>query len=89
MSFMDKFIKKIKVIAVKCPECGDLIYSRARYDFRYCSCGEIAIDGGFDYVKISYKKISPEKYIKYIIATKQELYDDWNKNINKYGIIKI
>ena len=49
MSFMDKFIKKIKVIAVKCPECGDLIYSRARHDFRYCSCGEIAIDGISDY----------------------------------------
>ena len=36
----------MKVIALKCSNCGDIIWSRAQYDFRECSCGSIAIDGG-------------------------------------------
>ena len=44
----------MKVQAIVCPKCGDTLFSRARHDFRYCSCGEVAVDGGFDYVRIVY-----------------------------------
>ncbi len=52
------------------------------------SCGEIAVDGGFDYFKVCYPKISPQTIKLEIDATKQELYNDWNKRIDKFGIIK-
>lgn len=71
--------------AIKCPTCGDIIYSRARHDFRWCGCGEVAIDGGFEYSKVCFKEKPPERVEISVDATKQELYDDWNKRINVYG----
>ena len=40
------------VKAIKCLKCKDVIYSRAIHDFRWCSCGNMAVDGGFSYLKI-------------------------------------
>jgi len=78
----------MKKIAIICPSCKDVIYSRARHDFHYCSCGEVSIDGGFDYMKIGFKDIFPEKTEIELNISEQELYDDWNHGINKYGLIK-
>ncbi len=81
----------MKVHCAQCPKCLDTIYSRARHDFRPCSCGCVAVDGGSDYFKLSFDpSIGPQ--IKHatieIDATDSELYDDWNYNKNKYGLIK-
>lgn len=35
----------------KCKVCGDVIESKHRHDFVRCSCGEISVDGGKDYLK--------------------------------------
>lgn len=40
---------------VKCLKCGDIIESKHRHDFVRCSCGNIAVDGGKDYLKRSGK----------------------------------
>ena len=77
----------MKVVAIKCPNCGETIYSRARHDFRTCFCGNCSIDGGFDYIKVSAKNGLPNTFKVEVNATKQQLYDDWNKRINKYGVI--
>lgn len=37
--------------AARCRECGDEIESRYRHDYRACSCGAIAVDGGKDYIR--------------------------------------
>lgn len=80
---------KTKVNAIQCRECSDIIYSRARHDFRTCSCGNCSIDGGFDYMKISFG------YNGYIFidlsvnATEEELYNDWNYRNNRYGLIRV
>ncbi len=79
---------KMKINAIKCPSCGDIIYSRARHDMRWCNCGEVAIDGGFDYAKVSYTTSSPERVEIEVNATKAELYSDWNNRIDDYGLIK-
>lgn len=79
---------KTKVVCLLCPTCEDLVYSRAHHDYRLCSCGEIAIDGGFDYTRIAYKNVRPERVIKSVNASKQELFDDWNKRVDKFGLIK-
>ena len=79
----------MKVYAVKCPECGDIIYSRATHDFHYCSCGNVFIDGGFEYTRIGAKDLDALQRLEIDVdATEKELYKDWNENIDKFGIIK-
>ena len=84
----------MKIKALKCPVCEDLIFSRALHDYRSCSCGAIAIDGGLTpYNKITWDgdKVDPTKLelieIK-IKESKKEIYNDWNKRIDKLGLIK-
>ena len=52
---------KILRNAVKCNNCGDIIESTHRHDFKWCSCGLVAVDGGHDYLKRCYKS-SNENY---------------------------
>ena len=40
--------------SIKCKFCGDIIISEHRHDFKCCSCGRVAIDGGHDYLKRSF-----------------------------------
>jgi Zn-finger nucleic acid-binding protein len=81
-------MKYIMAWAIICPNCGDKIFSRARHDMRYCTCKHVAVDGGFDYMKISFKKEPPERKRVRVYATKDELYDDWRLQKDKFGIIK-
>lgn len=77
----------IKVNAIKCPYCRMIIYSRATHDYRRCVCGLYAIDGGFDYSKITFFKEPPPHIFTHLVnATEKKLYDDWNLAIDKYGM---
>ena len=38
---------------IKCAKCGDEIESTYTHDFKFCSCGAIAVDGGPSYCKRS------------------------------------
>lgn len=38
----------------QCLLCGDVIESKHRHDFRYCSCESLAVDGGVDYIRRLY-----------------------------------
>ena len=78
----------IMVASVTCPKCGDRIFSRARHDYRTCTCKETAIDGGFDYVKLTFTKEPPKVKRMRVYATRQELYDDWNRRKDKFGLIR-
>lgn len=80
--------KRTRVTCVQCPECNYIIYSRARHDYRPCPCGTVAIDGGFDYVKIMFTGTCPDTFNKYVRATRAELYDDWNTCTDKFGVIR-
>ncbi len=37
--------------AVKCLKCNEIIESNHRHDFKLCSCGNIAVDGGNEYLR--------------------------------------
>jgi len=37
--------------AMKCNRCSDIIESTYRHDFVSCQCGDIFVDGGFDYLR--------------------------------------
>lgn len=81
----------MKVKAYICPNCGDRVYSRALYDFRMCSCGSMAVDGGFDYIKISlslelkFKDIMEEE-IDLGDVTEKDLFEDYNSAKDYYGL---
>ena len=79
----------IFVNTIQCPNCGDIIYSRARHDFRSCTCGDTFIDGGFDYTRIGAKEHNKVQVKKKLIknVTRKDLFNDWNYNGNRYGLI--
>lgn len=37
--------------AIRCKKCGDIIESKTVHDFKFCSCGSCAVDGGRDYLR--------------------------------------
>ncbi len=37
--------------AIRCKKCGDIIESKTVHDFKFCSCGSCAVDGGHDYLR--------------------------------------
>lgn len=45
--------KKEEIISnkIKCKKCGDIIESKSTNDYKKCSCGTGAVDGGKDYLK--------------------------------------
>jgi len=49
---------------VQCLECGDILQSMFRHDFKWCSCKGIAVDGGGDYLKMSYTDKAKYKLIE-------------------------
>ena len=54
-------MQKITHNRIRCKHCGDVIESAHVHDFKWCSCGAVAVDGGHDYLKRSFKN-SPEDY---------------------------
>lgn len=80
---------RTRVRTVTCPKCGLEMYSRARHDCHGCKCGTI-VDGGFDYLRFGWPngREKPKTRIRYVNATRQELFNDWNKQLNKFGFIK-
>lgn len=78
----------MKINAVICNKCGDTVFSRTKRDMRYCSCGAIAVDGGFSYIKTSGNAENITHTIIDVETDKEILYNDWNKAIDKLGLIK-
>ena len=86
----------MKVSAIHCKNCRTTIYSRCRYDVRSCRCFRnhndnlgIAIDGGFEYVKVTASPTSDYEFLHVDIGEVSlvDLYRDWNGGSDKYGII--
>ena len=44
-------MKTIKRNRIRCKLCGDIIESKSRHDFEWCSCESVAVDGGTDYTR--------------------------------------
>ena len=76
------------VNVVRCLVCGDIIFSRTNHDFRPCSCGSVQVDAGPGVGRVNGDKEN-WLFIEYEIKeTSKELYYDWNKRIDKLGLIK-
>lgn len=50
--------KKIKANKAQCKLCGDIIESKTVHDFVQCSCGEIFVDGGKQYLRRGAKDLN-------------------------------
>lgn len=48
-------MKTILCNKAKCLVCGDVLESTFRHDFKVCSCGNLAVDGGLDYVRRGFR----------------------------------
>lgn len=48
-------MRKIIRNAIRCNICGEIIESKSVHDFKFCSCGSVAIDGGHDYLRRCFK----------------------------------
>lgn len=79
---------KTRVYTIICPSCKLEMYSRARHDFHGCKCGTF-VDGGFDYLRYGGPNGFPKPTGKtrYVAATRQQLFEDWNRQTNKFGFI--
>ena len=55
-------VQRMRTVVVtnkaQCKLCGDVIESKHGHDFRWCKCGEIAVDGGKNYLKRSAKDLN-------------------------------
>lgn len=50
---------------IQCKLCGDIIESTSVHDFKFCSCGKVAIDGGKCYLKRTGDPIDCEELSEY------------------------
>ena len=66
--------------AVYCYKCKEIIFSRARHDFRSCSCGNAGIDDMGH--RATFKALDSVEFIELddSVLLEQMLYYDW-----KYG----
>lgn len=44
-------MQNIKRNAIRCRKCGEVIESTYAHDFKWCSCGAVAVDGGHEYLR--------------------------------------
>jgi len=85
---------KTKVWTVTCPWCRKEMYSRARHDYRVCGCPvQTMVDGGFaGYIRYGcapghFTAVKNSFRYRFVKATRDQLYEDYNQGLNKFGII--
>lgn len=72
-SYREKYhIGPLWINAATCNKCGDYIRSRNRHDMVWCSCENVAVDGGSHYAKRSFKTYDFENHIEFFNDTKGE-----------------
>ena len=58
-------MKKIIKNAVQCNRCGEIIESTHRHDFKWCGCGNVAVDGGLSYLRRAFKEFDYTELSEY------------------------
>jgi hypothetical protein len=82
--------------SIKCNKCEDIIWSAHRHEYKTCSCGSVAVDGG-----TSYFRRMGDDYTDLSIVMTKECIDkclesmQWAKDNNKnergklYAILRV
>jgi|AntAceMinimDraft_11_1070367.scaffolds.fasta_scaffold50842_3 tRNA(Ile2) C34 agmatinyltransferase TiaS len=63
---------------VQCHKCGDIIESKHRHDFKWCSCGNVAVDGGKSYLKRAFNEQGTWTELSKTRQEERERYE-WEK----------
>lgn len=50
-------MQKLTRNAVECHQCGDIIESLHTHDFKWCRCGNVAVDGGLSYARRAFQTV--------------------------------
>lgn len=66
---MQRVIERIRCNKIKCKKCVDIIESTSVHDFKWCSCGAVAVDGGHEYLRRVGNKEDFEELSDYIQLT--------------------
>jgi tRNA(Ile2) C34 agmatinyltransferase TiaS len=66
---------KITVNKAQCKKCGDIIESKYTHDFVCCSCNNLCVDGGKDYMKRSIIEVGT-----YVELSEYEIEGENNDN---------
>ena len=48
---MQRVIERIRCNKIKCKKFGDIVESIDVHDFKWCSCGAVAVDCGCEYLR--------------------------------------
>ena len=82
--------KLVKIKAVKCQNCEDVVFSRTDEDFRECSCGSVNASGGQTHFKAESVPNAKHKVVEVNLnLSMEDLYDDWDQMTDNYGVISI
>lgn len=85
----------------KCLKCNEILESKNRYDYVSCSCGNLSVDGGKDYIKRGFmdhslieemseikKESNIEKCIKFCKSLETHDIDYLQNAISNLAILK-
>jgi len=76
----------MKITGAHIFETGEVIYSRARHDFRWDDTRTVAVDGGFDYFKLCYTHRDSFEVVEFDLdVDKNTLLSDYNAGTDCYG----
>lgn len=64
---------------VQCHKCNDIIESEYGHDFKSCSCGNIAVDGGKNYLRRVGNGITDRSYTDLSETYEEEVFCEWEK----------
>lgn len=71
-------VTKIIQNKAQCLKCGDIIESKSRHDFVACSCGEVFVDGGTEYLRSGAH--DPRNFINLAITKEFDIEDLTNSD---------
>lgn len=73
-------------LKARCLNCGDVIESKLRHDFKQCSCESCFVDGGNDYGRLGYAdpaKVEVYNAVQGLWVNQAILLQDWHDDQNE------
>ena len=83
----------ILINSAKCLKCGDEIFSAHRHNYVECSCGNVFVDGGMEYLRHGYA--DKEKYMDLSIVVDDLVFDmcmsalEWSDETGRNNLGKL
>lgn len=62
-------MKKLIENKEQCKLCGDILISKSTHNKKSCSCGNLTVDGGMDYIKRNWKQ--KDSFIELSVETNE------------------